>query len=135
MTYLVDANILSEATRLSPDTRVVEWLSDHEREIVVDSIILGELYLGVLALPVGSRRTRLEHWFEAVTKTIVCLPWDTAVSRQWAKLVVALKRRGRPVPLLDGMIAATALEHGLTVATRNVSDFKNTGVKVVNPFD
>ena len=56
------------------------------------------------------------------------------MSRQWAKLVVALRKKGKPVPLLDGMIAATALEHGLTVATRNVSDFKQAGVKVVNPF-
>ena len=134
MTYLVDANVLSEATRLSPDPKVVEWLSAHERALVVDSIVLAELCLGVLSLPVGNRRTRLEHWFESVSKTIECLPWDAAVSRQWARLVVALKKKGTPVPLLDGMIAATALEHGLTVATRNVNDFRHTGVKVVNPF-
>jgi len=134
MTYLVDANVLSEPTRPSPDTKVVDWLSANERTLVVDSIVLGELYLGVLSLPAGSRRTRLEQWFEAISKTIVCLPWDAAVCRQWAKLVVSLKRKGNPVPLLDGMIAATALEHGLTVATRNVNDFKHTGVKVVNPF-
>jgi|SRR5436190_6021855 len=134
MTYLVDANVLSEPTRPSPDQKVVEWLSTHERSLMVDSIVLGELCLGVLALPAGKRRTRLEQWFDAVAKTIVCLPWDAAVSRQWAKLVVALRKKGKPVPLLDGMIAATALEHGLTVATRNVSDFKQAGVKVVNPF-
>jgi predicted nucleic acid-binding protein len=134
MTYLVDANVLSEPTRPSPDTKVVDWLSANERNLVVDSIVLGELYLGVLALPAGSRRTRLEQWFDSLSKTIVCLPWDTAVSRQWAKLVVALKKKGKPVPILDGMIAATALEHGLTIATRNVSDFKQAGAKVVNPF-
>jgi predicted nucleic acid-binding protein len=134
MTYLVDANVLSEPTRPSPDTKVVDWLSANERNLVADSIVLGELYLGVLALPAGRRRTRLEQWFEALSKTIVCLPWDASVSRQWAKLVVALKKKGKPVPILDGMIAATALEHGLTVATRNVSDFKQTGAKVVNPF-
>jgi len=135
MTYLVDANVLSEPTRPSPDTRVVDWLSANERTLVVDSIVLGELYLGVLSLPAGSRKTRLEHWFDSVSKSIECLPWDASVSRQWAKMVVALKRKGTPVPLLDGMIAATALEHGLTVATRNVNDFKPTGVKVINPFD
>ncbi len=134
MTYLVDANVLSEPTRPSPDAKVVAWLSAHERNLVVDSIVLGELYLGVLALPAGRRRTRLEAWFDAISRTVVCLPWDAAVSRQWARLVVALKRKGKPVPLLDGMIAATALEHGLTVATRNVSDFKQAGVKVVDPF-
>ncbi len=134
MTYLVDANVLSEPARPSPDTKVVDWLSANERTLVVDSIVLGELYLGVLSRPAGRRRTGLEQWFAALSRTIVCLPWDAAVCRQWAKLVVALKRKGTPVPLLDGMIAATALEHGLTVATRNVSDFKPTGVKVVNPF-
>jgi predicted nucleic acid-binding protein len=134
MTYLVDANVLSEPTRPSPDAKVVDWLSANERTLVVDSIVLGELYLGVLSHPAGRRRTGLEQWFEALSRTLVYLPWDAAVSRRWAKLVVALKRTGTPVPLLDGMIAATALEHGLTVATRNVSDFKPTGVKVVNPF-
>ena len=134
MTYLVDANVLSEPTRPSPDAKVVDWLSAHERTLCVDSVVLGELYLGVLSLPAGRRRTGLEQWFEALSRTIVCLPWDAAVSRQWAKLVVALKRKGTPVPLLDGMIAASALEHGLTVATRNMSDFKPTGVKVINPF-
>lgn len=134
MTYLVDANVLSEATRPSPDRRVVDWLSANEKDLVVDSIVLGELYLGVLALPAGRRRTQLEHWFDALSKTLVCLPWDAAVSRQWARLVVAMKKKGKPVPILDGMIAATALEHGLTVATRNVSDFRQTGAKVVDPF-
>ena len=134
MMYLVDANVLSEPTRPSPDTRVVAWLSANERNLVVDSIVLGELYLGIVALPAGRRRAQVEQWFDAIAKTIDCLPWDAAVSRQWAKLVVALKRKGKPVPVLDGMIAATALEHGLTVATRNVNDFKQTGVKVVDPF-
>jgi toxin FitB len=134
MMYLVDANVLSEPTRPAPDAKVVDWLSANERTLVVDSVVLGELYLGVLSIPAGRRRTGLEQWFEALSRTLACLPWDAAVSRQWAKLVVALKRKGTPVPLLDGMIAATALEHGLTVATRNVTDFKPTGVKVVNPF-
>jgi predicted nucleic acid-binding protein len=134
MRYLVDANVLSEPTRPSPDTKVVAWLSANERNLIVDSIVLGELYLGVLALPASRRRAQLEQWFDSIAKTIDCLPWDAAVSRQWARLVVALKKKGKPVPVLDGMIAATALEHDLAVATRNVSDFKQTGVKVVDPF-
>lgn len=134
MRYLVDANVLSEPTRPSPDAKVVAWLNAHERNLVVDSIVLGELYSGILALPAGRRRAQLGQWFDAIVKTLGCLPWDAAVSRQWARLVVALKRKGKPVPVLDGMIAATAVEHGLTVATRNVSDFKQTGVKVIDPF-
>lgn len=134
MRYLVDANVLSEPTKAAPEPRVIDWLSNHESDLVVDSIILGELCIGVQALSSGRKRTRLEQWFEALAEAIECLPWDVAVSTRWARLVVDLKHRGDPVPLLDGMIAATALTHGLTVATRNILDFRKTGVKVVDPF-
>lgn len=134
MTYLVDANVLSEPTKLAPNPRVIEWLSAHEEDFVVDSIILGELCIGILALPLGRKRMQLERWFAELVKTIDCLPWDAAVGQRWARLVVELKRKGQPLPVLDGMIAATALAHGLTVATRNARDFKKAGVKVVDPF-
>lgn len=134
MRYLVDANVLAEPTKPAPETRVIDWLRNHESDLVVDSIILGELRIGVQSLPSGRRRARLEEWFETLAEAVECLPWDVAVSRRWARLVVDLKRKGDPLPLLDGMIAATALTHGLTVATRNVLDFRKTGVKVVDPF-
>jgi predicted nucleic acid-binding protein len=135
MTYLVDANMLSEATKPVPSRKVIEWLSANERNLVVDSIILGELYGGILALPRGRKRIQLEQWFEAVVGTVDCLPWDAAIARRWALLVVNLKRTGEPLPLLDAMIAATALQHDLTVATRNTRDFRRTGAKVLNPFE
>jgi predicted nucleic acid-binding protein len=131
MKYLVDANVLSEPTKPVPDPRVVEWLEAHEADIVVDSIVLGELYLGVLALPRGRKRARLEQWFEAVAAMVDCVPWDAAVARRWAALVVGLRKKGVALPMLDGMIAATAVAHGLTVATRNTRDFARAGVEVV----
>ena len=134
MTYLVDANVLSELTKPEPNKRVVDWLTVHEGELVVDGIILGELLVGILALPSGRKRAKLETWFDDLLQTIDCLPWDAAVSLRWAKLVADLKKMGRPLPILDSMIAATALAHGLTVATHNVRDFKRAKLKVVDPF-
>ena len=135
MIYLVDANVLSEPTKKSADSRVVAWLNANESNLIVDSIIIGELRIGILALPPGRKRDRLEQWFETVVETIHCIPWDAMISRRWAALVVELKRKGEIVPLLDGMIAATALEHDLIVATRNTRDFQKTGVKTFNPFE
>jgi predicted nucleic acid-binding protein len=134
VTYLVDANVLSEPTKPVPSSEVVDWLSANEENLVVDSIILGELYVGILALPRGRKRIQLEQWFGDVVQTIDCLPWDATISRRWAKLVVDLKQKGDKLPLLDSMIAATALQHGFTVATRNTRDFNKTGVQVLNPF-
>jgi predicted nucleic acid-binding protein len=135
MTYLVDANVLSEATKPAPNDKVVDWLSANEQDLVVDSVILGELCIGVLALPRGRKRTQLERWFERLAETIECVPWDGAIARRWAHLVDELRRTGQPLPILDSMIAATALQHNLTVATRNTQDFRRTGAKVLNPFE
>jgi predicted nucleic acid-binding protein len=134
MTYLVDANVLSEPTKPAPSSKVVDWLSANERNFVVDSIILGELCIGVLALAPGRKRRQLEQWFDALMQTIECLPWDATISRRWAKLVVDLRQKGKTMPLLDGMIAATALQHDLTIATRNTGDFRKAGLKVFDPF-
>jgi len=135
MTYLVDANVLSEPTKPAPSRKVIDWLSANERDLVVDAIILGELSIGILALPRGRKRKQLEQWFEALVQTIECLPWDAATSRRWAKLVVDVKQKGETMPLLDGMIAATALQHDLTIATRNVRNFEKAGLRPLNPFE
>jgi predicted nucleic acid-binding protein len=132
--FLVDANVLSEPTRVSPNPRVVEWLAAHEADFVVDAIVLGELMAGILSAPAGRKRASLERWFDSVVQAIDCLAWDLDVSLRWAGLVSQLKRKGQALPLLDSMIAASALRHGLTVVTRNTRDFRRAGVKVLDPF-
>jgi predicted nucleic acid-binding protein len=131
--YLVDANVLSEATKPDPDPRVVEWLRRNERTVVVDPIVLGEVRFGILLLARGARRAELERWFERGIGRIQCLPWDSVVGLRWAQLLVDLRRRGRPMSVKDSLIAATALAHDLELATLNRPDFEPSRAKLVDP--
>jgi predicted nucleic acid-binding protein len=135
VTYLVDANILCETTRPRPAGNVLNWIGHHERELVVDPIILGEIRFGIHVLAPGNRRRQLEAWFLVGVQKFHCLPWDAATGLRWAKLLADLKAKGRAMPIKDSMIAATALIHGLTVATRNLKDFSSAGLKTVDPFN
>ena len=134
MTYLVDANVLSEPTRVAPDQRCLEWLAANEAEMAVDPIVLGELRFGILLLPRGAKRRKLERWFDAGAQRLACLPWDAATGLRWAALIADLRKAGKAMPVKDSMIAATALVHGLTIATRDRRDFEKAGVKLVDPF-
>lgn len=134
MTYLVDANVLSEPTKPKPSLRAIAWLRAHEREIAVDPIVLGELRFGIVLLQKSKKRTALEAWFDAGVRRLECLPWDADTGMEWAELVARLRRNGLSMPIKDSLIAATALVYDLTIATRNVTDFKKAGVRVVDPF-
>lgn len=133
MSILVDANVLSEATRPTPDPLVLAWLERHEQEIVVDPVILGEIRFGILLLRRSARRTRLEEWFDAGVKTLPCLPWDARSGLRWAELIAQLRSKGRAMPVKDSLIATTALVHGLSIATLNRRDFDAAGVSLVDP--
>lgn len=134
MKFLVDANVLSELSRASPSPEVIDWLRRHEAELAIDPFILGELRFGVLLLPKGRGRTALEQWFATTVKTIPCVTWTAETALRWSSLLAALRRRGKAMPIKDSLIAASALEHDLTVVTRNVRDFSAAGVRLVDPF-
>lgn len=135
MTFLADANLICEQTKSQPSARAVQWLEEHDEEVVIDAVVLGEIWDGIAALPDGRKRRDLEGWFARLRQSVICLPWtgDTAVA--WGDLKQEVRRRGFTVGIKDTMIAATAKLHGLTVATRNVNDFTRCGVAVVNPFE
>lgn len=134
MSYLVDANVLSEPTRARPHSGVVEWLRRNERDLVVDPIILGEVRFGILLLPPGRRRATLERWFMEGASLLRCLAWEAETGLRWAELVARLRAMGRAMPIKDSLIATTALVHGLVVVTRNRADFEQAGVDVLDPF-
>ncbi len=119
MRHLVDANVLSEATKPDPNPRVIEWLRRNERSIAVDPVVLGEVRFGILLLARGARRTKLEQWFEQAVSRIQCVPCDSAVGMRWAQLLADLRRRGKPMSIKD--------------RTLNRRDFEPARVRLVDP--
>jgi len=135
MRFLVDANVLCEPTRKKPHPEVVDWLRRNEPLLCVDPIILGEIHFGILSLPDGKRRKRLQRWFEKGVRLVSRIDWTPEIGLTWGKLLASLRAEGRSMPLKDSQIAATALHEQLTLATRNVADFAGAGVRLVNPFE
>ena len=135
MKYLVDANVLSEVTRPAPDARVIHWLRSHEADVALTPIVLGELEYGILLLPAGRKRRLLEDWFLNRVRSLHVLDFDATCASAWARLLASLKRKATPMPIKDSLIAASALRHGLTVATRNIVVFQKSGVDLVNQFE
>jgi toxin FitB len=135
MKYLVDANVLSEPTKPSPNSRVVQWLKSQEREIAVDPIILGELRFGILLMSAGKRKLQMEEWFMKGVASIFCIPWEKTTGLRWAKLIADLRSSGQSMPIKDSLIASTALVHDLILVSRNRRDFQKAEVKILNPFE
>jgi predicted nucleic acid-binding protein len=130
---LVVANVLSEATRPEPDSRVVRWLRENERGLVVNPIVLGEIRFGILLLRRSRRRRELERWFEEGIQRLRCVDWDAETALHCSELLAGLRRRGRAMPVKDSLIAASALRHGLPLATLDRGDFDEADVAVIDP--
>lgn len=134
MSFLVDSNVLSEQTKPQPHHRALAWLDENDPNIVLNPIILGEIEFGIRTLAAGHRRTSLLKWFTAGVQLLPVLPIDALTAVSWAGLLTELHRKGRTMPVKDSLIAATARQHNLIVATRNVADYKYAGVGLINPF-
>lgn len=136
MNYLVDTNVLSELAKPQPAGDVIAWFVKHEPHLYVSSITLGEIRKGLELLPTGKRKTSLQTWFKAVCERMDgrVLSFNTSTAHVWGQLVASLEKKGIQIPTLDSQLAATAQRHGLTMVTRNVVDFKNAGVQLLDPF-
>jgi predicted nucleic acid-binding protein len=137
--FLLDTNCISEVVRLKPEPRVMAWIEAAEEELLYLSVLtLGEIRKGLAALPQGKRRSRLEIWLEVELQARFSgriLSIDAAVADRWGLLAAASKIKGKPLSAIDGLLAATAIHHNLTIVSRNVGDFTSTQVPVVNPWE
>ena len=136
MSYLVDTNVFSELAKTQPDDQVIKWLRDHEADLYLSTVTIGELRRGIEALPAGKRKAALQSWLTGLCKRMEgrILSFNTSTAHVWGQLMAAWNKKGTTVPSLDSQLAATAHRHNLTMVTRNVSDFQNTGVQHYNPF-
>ena len=137
--FLLDTNVLSEFARAqAADQRVDRWLQATPEETLFASVLtFAEIRRGIELLPVSKRRTQLEDWQDDLQRSFASrlLPVTQAIGDRWAVLSAQAQRRGTPLAIIDGLIAATAFEHDLTVVTRNVKDFAGLGVLLFNPWE
>ena len=139
MNYLLDTCLISELVKKAPESRVLAWLDrQDETSLYLSVLTFGELHKGVGKLPASPRRNELQRWVDndlAERFEGRILPLDLAVSCAWGDLQGMAERGGTRLPVMDSLIAATALVHGLTVATRNTVDLVRCQAMVFNPWE
>jgi len=138
MNYLLDTNVVSEFRKPQPNAGVIAWVARVNPATTYLSVItIGELQKGIARLADESRRSTLQTWLEEdllvrFSNQIIVL--DTGVLLAWGRLLAHLETIGKTMPVMDSLIAATALQGGFVLVTRNTADFAATGVQVLNPW-
>lgn len=137
--FLLDTNVPSEPTYPKPAPRVEQWLEDVADEQLFFSVIsLAEICRGIAKLPESKKRTQLQKWLDSTLRPWFAgriLPVTEPIAERMGRWAGEGETRGRPIKIADGLIAATALEHDLTLVTRNVKDFAGFGVPIFNPWE
>jgi toxin FitB len=135
LSYLVDTNVLSELRRKQPQPEVVAWFTQRPRQTLYLSVLtLGEIRKGIERLG-AARQQPLLDWLEVELPNYFLgrlLAVDAHTADRWGRMLASA---GRPLPAVDSLLAATALQHDLTLVTRNTADFAGTGVRLINPWD
>jgi predicted nucleic acid-binding protein len=136
--FLLDTNVVSELVSPSPNDRVSRWVEQTDESILFLSVLtLGEIRNGVERLRPGRRRGRLESWLQVDLPRRFqdrILPVTAAIADRWGAAAAIAGAKGKPIPVIDGLLAATALHHDLTLVTRSTSDVSGTGVSTLNPW-
>jgi predicted nucleic acid-binding protein len=135
---IVDTNVLSEVMRPVPSARVIEWMEGLPGSgLFTTTITLGEVLFGLELVPAGKRRVALQRAIETMFEDQFSgriLSFDMHAARAFADISARCRRLGRPIGELDAQIAAIARSQGAAIATRNVSDFKDCGVELIDPW-
>jgi predicted nucleic acid-binding protein len=139
MNYLLDTCVLSEFTRRQPNQRVIDWLNTiNEDQVFLSVITIGEIQHGIERLPGSHRKTELLVWLnddllQRFTGRVVDV--DAQTMLLWGSLTARLETAGKPMSVMDALIAASAIQNNLILITCNTTDFLNSGVQLVNPFE
>ncbi len=138
MKYILDTCVISELIRPKPSAAVTEWVREQQEEHLHLSVLtLGELRKGIERLPVSRKRARIENWLNRDLRLRFLGRWlaiDEEVAERWGLVSAQAAAQGRVMPVIDGLIAATALVHGMTVVTRNTADIQPVGALLLNPW-
>ena len=138
MAFLIDTNVLSEVVRIEPEPKVREWLALlPSTQAFLSVLTVGEIARGVALLPAGKRKEQLRRWLEHDLPQRFAgrlLAVDRKTAEAWGELSARAQSEGRPLPVVDGLLLATARAHGLTLATRNARDCAGRGVSVFDPW-
>jgi predicted nucleic acid-binding protein len=137
--FLLDTNVLSEFSRsaIPPNPKVKRW-SAHPDALFTSVLSLGEIRKGIELLPVSKKRHDLEQWLANDLNGWFgdhLLPVTKAISNRWGMLAAQSQLQGKPLGNIDGLLAATAIEHDLTVATHNTKHFGDLGVSIFDPWE
>ena len=135
MSWLLDADVLSQPAKSRGNRAVVEWLEREQDACYTSSIVIAQIAYWV-RLQEGRKRTQLEDWLRRCVEVLEgrILSFNVATAHVWADQRFLLDQAGQPMPVEDSYIAATARRHGLTIVTGNEKDFRRPGLKVFNPF-
>ena len=139
MNIILDTCVISELTRPAPHRRVAEWIrSQEEARLYLSVITVGEIRKGIERLPNRRKRKRIEAWLNNELRrrfTGRLIPISDEVAERWGLESAKADQRGTPLPVIDGLIAATGLVHGMTVVTRNTDDMRQTSVQLLDPWE
>jgi predicted nucleic acid-binding protein len=136
--FLLDTNVISELVKAKPEPRVTRWIETTDETLLYLSVLtLGEIRKGIASLPHSARRAGLEAWLDhdlALRFSDRILPIDQQVADRWGRIAGSAAARKSPLPVIDGLFAATAQHHNLILVTRNIRDITATGVPAFDPW-